>query len=241
MELNALDKFKAAFKRKFPTSSIDILEEVGNNKNYIIINTKFGFCKVRKQHLLAGVSPTIQCAIDKNAYYSNKANVVHNFQYDYSLVNYKCSTEKITIICKNHGEFNQLPDAHLKGQGCPKCGNLKISKKKSECHTGWTLTNWINASKKSKKFESFKVYIIQCWNNNEVFFKVGRTFVSVKKRFISKTEMPYLYKIIKVFEGSAEDMYNLETFLKRRNKDNKYQPILNFNGSKECFKNIIYD
>jgi hypothetical protein len=241
MELTALDKFKAEFKQKFPTSSIDILEEVGNNKSYVIARTEFGFCKVRKQHLLAGVSSTIQCAVDKNLYYSNKANAIHNFEYNYNLANYTSSVKKITIICKKHGQFDQLPNAHLKGQGCPKCKNLKISKKKSECHTGWTLTNWINASKKSKKFESFKVYIIQCWNSNEAFFKIGRTFASVKKRFISKTEMPYFYTIVKIFEGSAEEMYKLETDLKRINKDDKYHPILTFNGSNECFKKVTYN
>jgi hypothetical protein len=238
MELTTLDKFKVDFKQKFPTSSINILEEVGN---YVIISTQFGLSKVRKQHLLNGVSPTIQCAINKNTYYANKANEIHNFEYDYSLVNYVSALRKITIVCKKHGSFNQLPNVHLKGQGCPKCKPLKISKKRSENPTGWTLTNWINASKKSKKFESFKVYIIQCWNENENFFKIGRTFVSVKERFISKTEMPYFYKVVKVFEGSAEDMYKLETVLKGLNKYKKYQPSLKFNGSKECFKNIMYN
>ena len=25
-----------------------------------------------------------------------------------------------------HGEFTQMPSAHLNGQGCPKCGKLKL-------------------------------------------------------------------------------------------------------------------
>lgn len=51
-----------------------------------------------------------------------KANVKHNFKYDYSKVNYISNQNKITIICKDHGEFYQRPKNHLMhGQGCPKC------------------------------------------------------------------------------------------------------------------------
>jgi hypothetical protein len=56
-----------------------------------------------------------------------KANKVHNFKYDYSKVNYSDSTIKIIIICPVHGEFNQRPNQHLFGHGCPKCSYL-ISK-----------------------------------------------------------------------------------------------------------------
>lgn len=48
--------------------------------------------------------------------------IVHQGKYDYSLIDYKGMFEKIKIICKNHGEFEQLPTNHLHGQrGCPKC------------------------------------------------------------------------------------------------------------------------
>jgi hypothetical protein len=51
-----------------------------------------------------------------------KAKEMHGDKYDYSLVNYKVSREPVTIICSEHGEFEQTPNNHLsKGQGCPKC------------------------------------------------------------------------------------------------------------------------
>lgn len=50
--------------------------------------------------------------------------------YDYSLVEYVNSREKIKIICnktnsdgKSHGLFLATPDNFLQGKGCPKCGN----------------------------------------------------------------------------------------------------------------------
>lgn len=50
-----------------------------------------------------------------------KANQVHNFKYDYSKVKYKDSRSKVIIICKKHGEWLQLANAHLQGNGCSKC------------------------------------------------------------------------------------------------------------------------
>lgn len=53
-----------------------------------------------------------------------EANIVHNFKYDYSKVNYINQRTCIDIICPIHGSFNQTPKNHLKGQGCPICGKL---------------------------------------------------------------------------------------------------------------------
>ena len=41
--------------------------------------------------------------------------------YDYSKVDYKGSNDKVIIICKKHGEFEQLPPNHL-AYGCGSCG-----------------------------------------------------------------------------------------------------------------------
>ena len=35
--------------------------------------------------------------------------------------------DKIIIICPEHGEFEQIPSAHLGGQGCPKCVGKNLS------------------------------------------------------------------------------------------------------------------
>jgi len=46
---------------------------------------------------------------------------VHNYKYDYSLVDYENTRSKIKIICKQHGVFEQLSKNHKDGQGCPSC------------------------------------------------------------------------------------------------------------------------
>ena len=54
-----------------------------------------------------------------------KANIIHKFKYDYSKSNYSKSGNKLTIICEKHGLFEQSPDNHLKGHGCPVCNYSK--------------------------------------------------------------------------------------------------------------------
>lgn len=47
---------------------------------------------------------------------------VHGDRFDYSLVEYKSTMQKVVIVCPDHGAFEQTPLAHLRGQGCPQCG-----------------------------------------------------------------------------------------------------------------------
>lgn len=56
---------------------------------------------------------------------------VHGEKYDYSKVKYTKLVNSVTIICPIHGEFEQSPHSHLKGQGCPKCGLESRIKKKT--------------------------------------------------------------------------------------------------------------
>ena len=52
-----------------------------------------------------------------------RAKRVHGEKYNYELVDYVNSQTKVKIICPIHGLFEQIPNNHLKGCGCPKCAN----------------------------------------------------------------------------------------------------------------------
>ena len=55
-----------------------------------------------------------------------RAREVHGWKYDYSKVDLKDPSGKITIICPVHGEFQQLWGNHIgQKQGCPICGKNK--------------------------------------------------------------------------------------------------------------------
>jgi len=60
-----------------------------------------------------------------NNKFIEKANQIHNNKFDYSLVKYVKNNIPVDIICHIHGTFSQIPGAHLRGQGCPKCCNNK--------------------------------------------------------------------------------------------------------------------
>lgn len=52
--------------------------------------------------------------------------VKHGPIYNYKEVEYTGAHNKISIICYQHGRFEQIAGTHLSGSGCPKCGNIKI-------------------------------------------------------------------------------------------------------------------
>lgn len=108
----------------------------GTTKIRIICPVHGEFMQIPQHHLCGEGCP--RCAIEKNTKrqqmtlteFVEKANLIHNFKYDYSesiYVNYKTPLKIIcNIIDKNgkeHGEFWQTPDCHLHYHGCPKCGN----------------------------------------------------------------------------------------------------------------------
>jgi protein-arginine kinase activator protein McsA len=51
------------------------------------------------------------------------AVLVHSTKYDYTNVDYKTSSHKVSIVCDKHGAFEQTPNNHLQGYGCPSCGH----------------------------------------------------------------------------------------------------------------------
>ena len=101
--------------------------EYKNAKDKLIIICKEHgeFLQTPNSHLSKG-SGCIKCA---GCYKSNteefvkKLKEVHGDKYDYSKVEYKKANEKVIIICKKHGEFEQSPNKHLNGNGCYKCGH----------------------------------------------------------------------------------------------------------------------
>lgn len=68
---------------------------------------------------------------DTTNIFIEKARKTHGDKYDYSKVEYKGGDIKVCIICPIHGEFWQTPHAHLRGDGCKKCGIEKRTKERS--------------------------------------------------------------------------------------------------------------
>ena len=101
-----------------------------NNKTHIdIICSKHGvFSQAPNEHLRGSGCP--RCGFEKSSKlrsdiakesFIGKALKTHNSKYEYSLVIYNKSYEKVIIGCPIHGIFKMSPNKHLKGHGCPKC------------------------------------------------------------------------------------------------------------------------
>ena len=55
------------------------------------------------------------------AEFIERANLVHETFYDYSLVDYINMHVNVQIICPTHGIFSKTPCSHLSGAGCRRC------------------------------------------------------------------------------------------------------------------------
>ena len=107
-----------------------------NEKIIIICKIHGEFKQTPRQHLNG--SGCIKCGIisstNKQTFskeeFIKKSKEKHNDKYDYSKIEYINSQTKVKIICKTHGEFEQIPNGHIRGRGCIKCGgcDLKTTK-----------------------------------------------------------------------------------------------------------------
>ena len=107
-----------------------------NYKPVSIICPKHGpFQKSPQNHLKGQGCPT--CTEESNYRGSSqrlskdeflkRVKEIHGEKYDYSQVDYKNNSEPVTIVCPNHGPFQQIPHLHMNGAGCPKCAGKNKS------------------------------------------------------------------------------------------------------------------
>lgn len=85
-------------------------------KAYIHSNMGCGCTKCSKKKLYKSTE-----------YFINQAKEVHGDKYDYSKSIYIKNSDKLEIICPEHGSFFQTPANHLSNHACKKCFNKKLS------------------------------------------------------------------------------------------------------------------
>lgn len=136
---------------------------VNAHAKIIIICPKHGeFFQAPNNHLMGENCPEcgneIKCeklklTLDE---FIEKSSKIHGVgRYDYSKVNYINNSIKVCIICHNHDapfEFMQMPNAHLMGNGCPKCKNNY----KGEIAIRNFLTEYKIEFKEQKRFDDCK-------------------------------------------------------------------------------------
>lgn len=160
-----------------------------------------------------------------------RARKIHSNRYIYDDSIFKKGREKITITCREHGDFKQTPESHLSGSGCPKCGYKTLSRKQNPC--GFTKTAWIKYCE--NKEVTPVLYVLRCFSKEETFIKYGITTVGVEKRYW-KTNMPYEYDIIQEIKMNPAESFEMEKKIMKSSKAYKYTPRIKFDGKKECIQ-----
>lgn len=95
-----------------------------------------------------------------------KASALHKGKYDYSLVDYKNAHKKVKIVCPSHGVFEQNPNNHLSGQGCPMCKRINSRKPKY----GVGIFDWHKeigrGDKEYKSYKKWSAILERCYSES---------------------------------------------------------------------------
>ena len=154
---------------------------------------------------------------------------------EYNILGIYKNTKTKVLMRHNYcgHKWKVLPKQFKDGSSCPICSNFLSNFKKSD---------WVKKGNESLYYDSFKIYIIRCWNLYEEFIKIGRTFVKVNQRFAGKKNMPYNYKVIKVLESDDGDyIWGFEYRIHKKFKAFSYHPAIFFKGEGECYSLNILD
>lgn len=144
---NCLKCIQESYKLKYSVTNCEF-----TSKSSKIHNNKYDYSKTNyinaHQHVIITCpkhgdfeqTPTIhlngsgcpKCAIEsrikKNSSnvenFISKSKNIHGNKYDYSKVDYTSATSHVIITCFKHGDFEQTPNSHLNGSGCPECSKF---------------------------------------------------------------------------------------------------------------------
>lgn len=115
-------KAKAVHNNKYDYSKVTYV----NSKTKVTIICPFhgDFYQIPSSHSKGiGCAECTRNQLGTTEYFLKAAQLKHGNTYDYSNTKYINSSKKVRIICKIHGEFKQLPTAHISGAGCKECGH----------------------------------------------------------------------------------------------------------------------
>ena len=179
------------------TSKVDIICPI-HGKFTQLLNTHLNGCgcpKCKKEVI------SLTHKKDKS-YFVNLANNKHSYVYDYSLwPDNIYSSKKVDIICPKHGKFKQTLNAHLNGQGCPKCKTLKTQRTNKEKYGSLSWNGQHISNETYKKLNDKKWLIEQHHQNKknqlEIAFMLGISATTLNRYFKKHNiELKYYFNSI---------------------------------------------
>ena len=161
-----------------------------------------------------------------------KTKEIHDNKYSYEKTEYSGALTKVIITCPIHGDFQQLPNSHLNGRGCPSCAY--------ESNPGGYTNN-----KEEYKEQPAILYHVRFTvkETDEAFEKIGITVKSVKDRFsqISKNHELKL-EVINEYPTTLYEAIEIEKQVKSYLVENdlayRVHTLKQYNlgGWSECFR-----
>ena len=204
---NKYDYSKTLFK------SVDIKIE-------IVCPEHGSFWQVPSHHLNRGhgcplcKSEKAKVGIDE---FIERSNKIHNNKYAYSKAIYNSTKTPLIITCPIHGDFEQSPNVHLQGHGCPGCAVSGFDKTKS----------------------AYLYYLKITTDTNQVLYKIGITNRTVNERF-NLTDLNKIEIVKQKLYDNGQDALDWETRLKRMYKEYQYKgPDILSSGNTELFTEDI--
>jgi predicted nucleic-acid-binding Zn-ribbon protein len=135
-----------------------------------------------------------------------KAKLIHGNLYDYSKTEYLLSNKEVIITCKEHGDFNQIPNTHLNGHGCSKCGGVA----KSNTNEFIEKAKFIHAN----KYDYYKVNYINNITDVIIICKIHGEYLQTPKSHLKG------HKCIKCYQSTISErlLQTTEEFIERSKK-----------------------
>ena len=175
-------------------------------------------CKVRK--VSNSNKNTLEEIQDRLSKLNNHLSINDNKYYG-------CLSD-LNISCDKGHHFKRNWIELLNTPFCPICVRMKLP-------GGY---NFVNAERNKEKWlnKNAIVYIVNMYDSNENFYKIGITNRSIDQRLQYKT--PYNYTVISEIPTNMYDATYIENELHYHHRDNQYCPLKDFFGKTECFKDI---
>lgn len=160
---------------------------------------------------------------DSNKFIKKALKKFNHNRRIYNKVVYVNAKTKVEILCEVHNSYYLItPNCHLNGVGCPECATE---------NRGYGKEDYIKQAKGRKA----NLYLIKCFKGDEVFYKIGISLHSLKRRYSYSNSIPYEYEKIIFKSFNAGDTWDLEKQILREFKQYKYLPSETFQGHTECF------
>lgn len=142
-------------------------------------------------------------------FFIEKANITHNYKFNYINFIYKNNSTPSFIICPTHGSFKQSAANHLKGQGCPKCGQEIKRQKRAQPQNEFIK----RASEKHGQYIYDEVKYINARTKVDIICSVHGKFSQMPYSHLSGCGCPKCFgHILKTREELLEQMNKLHNY-----------------------------